>query len=57
MHVRRTLIEGLGTVMIGLLCAIAGPGGAVKAQAPNLVQPGLVQPWGLPPFAAGGRPS
>jgi hypothetical protein len=31
MHVRRTLIEGLGTVMIGLLCAIAGPGGAVKA--------------------------
>ena len=51
MHVRRTLIEGLGTVMIGLLCAIAGPGGAVKAQAPN-----LVQPWGLPPLPPGVGP-
>ena len=51
MHVCRTLIEGLGTVMIGLLCAIAGPGGAVKAQAPN-----LVQPWGLPPLPPGVGP-
>jgi gluconolactonase len=53
MHFRGNLIEGLATVVVALICAIAGPGGSAKAQAPA---PGPVQPWGLPPLPAGVGP-
>jgi len=53
MRLRCNLIEALAAAIIGLLCAIAGPGGSARAQAPA---PGPVQPWGLPPLPAGVGP-
>ena len=50
MGVRHSLVEGLAAVLIGIFCAISGPGDAARAQAPA---PGPVQPWGLPPLPAG----
>jgi gluconolactonase len=48
---RHTLIEFIGTVLIGIFFAAAGPGVAAKAQAPS-----MVQPWGLPPSPPGVGP-
>jgi len=45
MSIRQNLIVALGGAAIGLLCALAGPGGVARAQAPA----GPV-PWGLPPL-------
>ena len=42
--------RGLAALLIGLLCAAAGPGGTAKAQAPAAAPS---QPWGLPPLPAG----
>ena len=53
MRLRYNLIAGLAAVLIGLFCAVAGPGGAAKAQAPAA---GPVQPWGLPPLPPGVGP-
>jgi len=53
MCLRYNLIAGLAAVLIGLFCAVAGPGGAAKAQAPAA---GPVQPWGLPPLPPGVGP-
>jgi hypothetical protein len=57
---RSTLSRVLGIVLIGSLCAIAGPDGAAKAQAPAPAAPtpvpAPVQPWGLPPLPAGVGP-
>ena len=41
MSLSRTLIRGMTTALLGIGCALAGPGGTAGAQAPN-----LVQPWG-----------
>jgi gluconolactonase len=51
MSLSRTLIRGMATALLGIGCALAGPGGTASAQAPN-----LVQPWGLPPLPAGVGP-
>ena len=53
MRFRHDPIHVLAAVVIGLLCAIAGPGGAAKAQAPAA---GPIQPWRLPPLPAGVGP-
>jgi hypothetical protein len=53
MSIRRNLIGSLGTVLFGLLCVIAGPGGGARAQAPAA---GPIQPWGLPPLPQGVGP-
>ena len=53
MRMRPSLIEILGILAIGLLCAVAGPGGAARAQAPTA---GPVQPWGVPPLPQGVGP-
>ena len=53
MHTRLGLVEKLWVLAIGIVCAIAGPGDAARAQAPA---PGPVQPWGLPPLPAGVGP-
>jgi gluconolactonase len=53
MRIRYNLIEGLGILAIGLLCAVVAPGGAARAQAPAA---GPIQPWGLPPLPAGVGP-
>src|SRR5207253_9207934 len=52
MRFRHVPIHTLAAVVIGLLGAIAGPGGAARAQAPA----GPIQPWGLPPLPAGVGP-
>ena len=51
LHLRS--IRALEGLVIGIFCAIAGPVGSVKAQAPTA---GPVQPWGLPPLPAGVGP-
>ena len=51
MRIRDNLIECFVAVSIGLLCAVAGPGGVARAQAPA----GPV-PWGLPPLPPGVGP-
>ena len=53
MHFRNAPIHVLAAVAIGLLCALFGPGGAARAQAPAA---GPIQPWGLPPLPAGVGP-
>jgi len=51
LHLRS--IRALEGLVIGIFCAIPGPGGSVKAQAPAA---GPVQPWGLPPLPPGVGP-
>src|SRR6516165_4174294 len=53
MNIGHNLTHALGSLAIGLFCAVAGPGGAAKAQAPAT---GPVQPWGLPPLPLGVGP-
>ena len=53
MNIGHNLTHALGSLAIGLFCAVAGPGGAAKAQAPAA---GPVQPWGLPPLPPGVGP-
>jgi hypothetical protein len=55
MGVRRWLIEGLWALLFGIVCAVAGPGGVARAQAPTPAA-APVQPWGLPPLPAGVGP-
>jgi len=52
MRIHHNLIDGLAA-LIGLFCAVVGPGGAAKAQAPAA---GPAQPWGLPPLPPGVGP-
>ena len=53
MRLRDLLTVGLGTVLIAILCTVAGPGGTVMAQAPSSASPAPNQPWGLPPLPPG----
>ena len=53
MRPRHNLLEALAIAIIGIICAIAIPRGAAKAQAPAA---GPVQPWGLPPLPQGVGP-
>jgi len=50
MRIRRNVIQTLGILAIGLLCAIAGARESARAQAPAASP---VQPWGLPPLPQG----
>ncbi len=55
MPTRSTLTRISGALLFGILCAVAGPGGTARAQAPApAAMP--VQPWGLPPLPAGVGP-
>jgi streptogramin lyase len=56
MQLRDLLTVGLGTVLIAILCTVAGPGGTVMAQAPSSPPPAPNQPWGLPPPPPGVGP-
>jgi sugar lactone lactonase YvrE len=48
MRMRHTLIDFVGSLLIGMFLATTGSGGAAKAQS---LAP--VQPWGLPPLPTG----
>ncbi len=59
--VRGRPIMGLGALILGIVCAVAGLGGSAQAQAPApaaapAAPPAPVQPWGLPPLPAGVGP-
>ena len=54
MGVRRALIEGLWALLLGIVCAVAGPGGVARAQAPAPA-PGTAAPIAPPPAFAGLR--
>src|SRR5436190_11823444 len=55
MRMRRLWLRGFCIGLIGLFCAVAVPGSAVKAQA-QATNAGPVQPWGLPPLPQGVGP-
>ncbi len=48
MLMRQTLLENLGSVLIGIFVGIAGYGSAADAQTPS-----VGQSWGLPPLPPG----
>ena len=52
-RIRLNVMKGLWILAIGLFWAVAGPGGAARAQAPTA---GPVQPWGLPSLPQGVGP-
>ena len=59
MGVHRWLIAGLATMLLAGGSMVAGPGGAVWAQAPTAAPsptPMPIQAWGLPPLPAGVGP-
>src|SRR5436190_4976908 len=55
MRMRCLWLRGLCIGLIGLFCAVAVPGSAVKAQA-QATNAEPVQPWGLPPLPQGVGP-